>query len=127
MTINAPDDWRDHAQLLDGGFSEFEIQRVIHSGEIVGFAEIAGGQSGIVQLLAADDFDYAVSSEEVTSLLLPVPGFVYAPVTEGADAGYAYVCVNGKPVGKVPVIYGETIEKIPDKKKSFFERLIGGD
>lgn len=127
VTINAPDDWRDHAQLFEQGFSGFQIERVVNIGEIVGFVEIAGGQSGVVQLLAADDFDYALSPEEITSLLIPGSGFVYAPVTEGADAGFVYVCINGKTVGKVPVVYGETIEKIPQENKNFFERLIGGD
>lgn len=127
VTINAPDDWRDHAQLLNQGFSGFEMRRIISSGEIVGFVEISGGESGVAQLLAADSFDYALSPDEVTTLQMPGTGFVYAPVAEGADAGYIYVCINGNPVGKVPVIYGETIEKVPQEKKNFFERLIGGD
>ena len=127
VTINAPDDWRDHAQLLNQGFSAFEIQRIVENGEIVGFVEIAGGQSGVAQLLAAEDFDYPLSPEETTSLLIPGAGFVYAPIAEGAEAGYAYVCIDEKPVAKIPVVYGETIEKIPVEKKNFFERLIGGD
>ena len=50
--------------------------------------------------------------------------FVYAPVAEGADAGYAYVLLSGKAVGKIPVVYGETIEMAPEKeKRSFFRRM----
>ena len=126
VTINAPDDWSDHAQLLNQGFSGFEMTRIVSKGEIVGFLEIAGGQSGVVQLLSADDFQYPLAFDEVTTLMVPGTGFVYAPVAEGAAAGYAYVCLNGKSVGKIPVIYGETIEKIPVEKKNFLERLIGG-
>lgn len=127
VTINAPDDWRDHAALLNQGFSGFAHCRVVSWGEIVGFVEIAGGQSGNVQLLADRDFDYALSPQEKTTLRIPGPGFVYAPVAEGADAGFAYVCIDGKPVGKVPLVYGETVEMVPQEDKSFWERLIGGD
>lgn len=127
VTINAPDDWHDHAALLNQGFSGFAHCRVVSRGEIVGFVEIAGGQNGNVQLLADGDFDYALSPEEKTTLRIPGPGFVYAPVAEGADAGFAYVCIDGKPVGKVPLVYGETVEMVPQEDKGFWERLIGGD
>ena len=127
VTLNAPDDWNDHAALLSHGFSGFEHRRIVSCGEIVGFVEIVGGQSGNVQLLAAGDFDYALAAEETASLSVPGAGFVYAPVVSGADAGFAHVCINGKSVGKVPLVYGETIEKLPQEEKSFWKRLIGGD
>ena len=126
VTINAPDDWNDHAALLRQGFSNYEIQRIVSSGDIVDFFEIAGGESGNVQILAADDFDYALSDCERVTLTLPGSGFVYAPVAEGADAGFAHICIDGKSVGKVPVIYGETIEKTEPQRISFWQRLIGG-
>ena len=127
VTINAPDDWNDHEALLNQGFSDFSNQRILTAGETVGYAEIAGGQSGCVELLAAEDFDYALSSEEEAELVVPGPGFVYAPVTAGADAGFVHVCIGGKSVGKVKLIYGQTVEKEPEEEKSFWQRLFGGD
>ena len=127
VTINAPDDWDDHAALLNQGFSGFEHRRIVSTGEIVGFAEIAGGLSGNVQLLAAEDFDYVLAPEEKMTFVVPGTGFVYAPVAQGGDAGYVYICVDGKSVGKVPVRYGETIEKQPQEQRSFWQRLIGGE
>lgn len=127
VTINAPDDWNDHMAMLNQGFSGFEQKRIVSTGEIIGFAEIAGGFSGSVQLLAADNFDYALAPDEKVSFVVPGTGFVYAPVACGADAGFVHVCVDGKSVGKVPVQYGETIEQIPQKKLNFWQRLVGGD
>ena len=127
VTINAPDDWNDHMAMLNQGFSGFEQKRIVSTGEIIGFAEIAGGFSGSVQLLAADNFDYALAPDEKVSFVMPGTGFVYAPVACGADAGFVHVCVDGKSVGKVPVQYGETIEQIPQKELNFWQRLVGGD
>ena len=127
VTINAPDDWNDHTVLLNRGFSDFEIQRLVSSGDLIGFAEIAGGETGNVQLLAGDNFDYARSAQDQVTLVFPGTGFVYAPVVQGAEAGFVHVCIDGKSVGKVPVIYGETVEKTMEQKRSFWERLSGGD
>lgn len=127
VTINAPDDWNDHRILLEQGFSGFTHRNIVQQGQIMGFAQIVGGDQGQVQLLAEEDFDYALAPDEEVSLLIPGTGFVYAPVTAGAEAGFVHVCVDGSSVGKVPLIYGQTIEKIQDTKNSFWDRLIGGD
>ena len=126
VTINAPDDWQDHAKLLEEGFERYHIQRIVTKGDVAGVVEVAGGDGRKVSVLAADHFVYALADGEHHYLMLPGPGFVYAPVTESADAGFAYVMVEGKAVGKVPVIYGETIEMTKPKKVGFWKRIFGG-
>ena len=44
--------------------------------------------------------------------------------TDGADAGYAYVLIGGKAVGKFPVVYGATIEQTVTEKKPFWKKLL---
>lgn len=127
VTLNDGDDWRDHAALLEEGFARYSHCRILREDDLVGTLEVAGGQLGRVEVRAAEDFSYSLAAEEHPVLMLPGPGFVYAPVAEGADAGYAYVLIEGKAVGKVPVVYGQTIEQIPTEEKSFLEKLFGGD
>ena len=67
-----------------------------------------------------------MAENEKVSLALVGPGFVYAPVAAGADAGFAYVCIDGNAVGKVPLCYGETVEQVKEEEKSFLEKLFGG-
>ena len=124
VTIDDPDDWDDHAALLEEGFSRYSVQRVVNAGDYVDTLEVVGGENHKVQVLAAEDFDYALAPEERPQLALPGPGFVYAPAVEGADAGYAYVLIEGKAVGKVPVVYGETIEQEQEEEKSFWDQLF---
>lgn len=127
VTINAPDDWQDHATLLNNGFRDFSNRRVVTAGDCVGRIEIAGGQSMSVELLATENFDYAMMDDERPELVIPGPGFVYAPVAEGAYAGVAHVCINGKSVGTVRLVYGQTVELIPEEKQPFWKRVIGGN
>ncbi len=124
VTMDAPDDWNDHASLLEAGFSRYHVKRVVDKGQHVGTLEVVGGESGRVQIQAAEDFDYALAPEEHPQLVLPGPGFVYAPAVEGADAGVVYAVIEGKAIGKIPVVFGNTIEQTPEEEKSFWEKLL---
>ena len=123
VTINAPDDWADHAALLNDGFSRYTVRQIVTAGECLGTVEIEGGESSYAQLLAAEDFSYALADGEQVSVTPIGTGFVYAPTVEGADAGFAWVKVDGKAVGKVPLHYGETVERIPEET-SFWDSLF---
>ena len=123
VTIDAPDDWNDHASMLEAGFSRYHVETVVTKGQYVDTLEVVGGQNQRVQVLAGEDFSYALAPEERPQLMLPGPGFVYAPAVEGADAGVAYVLIEGKAVGKIPVVYGQTVEQKLPEEKSLFTRL----
>ena len=126
VTMNDPNDWQDHAKLLEDGFSQFSVQEIVTKGQCLGSVEIAGGESGRVQLLAGEDFSYSLASMETAEIVLQGPGFVYAPVVKGQAAGFAYVCIGDCAVGKIPLIYGKTVEQLKQPEKSFWEKLFGG-
>ena len=125
VTLNDPNDWQEHQALLEEGFARFHVQRVVTAGDRIGELEVAGGDGGRVEILAAEHFVYALAPEENPQVALPGPGFVYAPVAEGADAGVAYVLIQGKAVGKFPVVYGRTVELEREEPESLWEKLFG--
>jgi len=127
VTMNDRNDWQDHRSLMEDGFTDYAVRKLVCAGECLGHAEIISGEKATVELLAATDFSFALSKGEQPELILPKPGFVYAPVARGQEAGVAYVCLDGKPVGKIPLIYGETVEMESIKKPSLWEKLFGGD
>jgi len=123
VTIDDPDDWNDHAALLESGFSRYSVKRIVTKGQYVDTLEVVGGENHNVQVMAAEDFLYALAPDEVPQLMVPGPGFVYAPAVEGADAGFAYVLLEGRAIGKVPVVYGQTIEQTPEEP-SYWQKLL---
>jgi D-alanyl-D-alanine carboxypeptidase len=123
VTIDDPNDWQDHAAFLEDGFSQYRMQTVLKQGQEVGVMEIVGGENRQVQLLAAQAYSYPLAPGEEPMLMIPGPGFSYAPAVEGADAGVVYVLINGRAVGKVPVIYGQTVEQKAEQEKDFFAKL----
>lgn len=123
VTMNAPDDWNDHKHLLDKGFCDYSVRKIIEKGACLGYADIAGGQAGQVSLIATEDFSYALTDSEVPQIVLSGPGFVYAPVVHGQSAGYAYICIGEETIGKVPLIFGQTVEQETVKEPSFWEKV----
>ncbi len=126
VTMNDPNDWQDHAALMEQGFADYTVKQLVWENQCLGTAEVAGGQAGEVELLATEDFSYAVRPEESPQLVLQGPGFVYAPVVEGQSAGWCYVCLGDKTVGKIPLVYGETIEQEKEQKRSLLQKIFGG-
>ena len=124
VTIDDPDDWDDHAALLEAGFSRYGVTPIVAKGQLVDTLEVVGGEARQVQILAAEDFSYALAEGERPQLMLPGPGFVFAPAVEGAEAGEAYVLIEGKAIGKIPVVYGQTIEQTKTEEKRFWQKLF---
>jgi len=127
VTMNDADDWHDHSDLLEKGFSRYNVQRVVTAGDRVGTVEVVGGaENTTVTVVAGEHFTYALAPEEQVQLVLPGPGFVYASVAEGGDAGIAYIVLNGNAVGKIRVCYGQTVEKKHVDEKTLWQKLFGG-
>lgn len=126
VTINAPNDWQDHKNLLQEGFERYSIKQVINAGDCVGEMELESGEALCVRLIADEDFYYALADDEQTEIVLPGPGFAYAPVVEGQYAGDACIWIGDCLIGKVPLVYGDTVEQNEEKERSFWDRLWGG-
>ena len=124
VTIDDGNDWVDHAAMLDEGFSRYHLCRIVEKGECLGSVEIFGGRQDRVNVIAAEDFSYAVGENEKPHVVLSPPGFVYAPVVEGAEAGYAYVCIGDKAVGKIAVVYEQTVEQTPTQRVPFWKKWM---
>jgi len=127
VTINDGDDWKDHAALLENGFSQYTVKTIVTEGECLGVRDVAGGQSDKVQLLAAEGFRFSLTEGEKPKIVISGPGFAYAPVVQGAEAGYGYILLGEETVGKVPLVYGQTVEQErPQQKKHFWDGWFGG-
>ena len=124
VTINDPQDWQDHADLLEVGFSRYQVRQVVSAGAVLGTVEVVGGENSRVQVIAAEDYAYALAEGENPVTMLPGAGFVYAPAVEGADAGFAYVLLGGKAIGKIPVVYGATVEQTREEEINFWKKIF---
>ncbi len=126
VTINDGNDWQDHATLLNNGFSQYTLRTIVKKGVCLGSREVLNGTGETVKLLAAETFEFPLTTEEIPQIILSLPNFDYAPVVEGEQAGYAYICLEDDCVGKVALVYGETVEQQAQEKKPFWSGWFGG-
>ncbi len=124
VTMNDGNDWKDHQTLMESGFADFSVRQLVSAGDCMGMVSVISGEAAYAELLAAEDFSYALAPGERPEIVLSKPGFVYAPVVRGQEAGYAYVCIEGKTVGKIPLVYGQTVEMEKEEERSLWERLF---
>lgn len=124
VTISDPDDWVDHEALLEKGFSNYCSREIVAENTLLGTVEIAGGQENSVALMASENFVFPIAADETPRIVLPAPGFVYAPVVQGQTAGYARIYLADRCIGKVLLTYGSTVEKTEESKKGNF--TLGG-
>ena len=125
VTINAPQDWTDHACLIEQGFSRFNQRRLIEAGQILGSRPVLSGKQALSLVISSQDFSYALADDERVRIVLGGSETVFAPVYEGDDAGFAYVMLNDRVVGKVPLLYGQTVELKAAENTPFWRRRIG--
>ena len=126
VTMNDGNDWQDHQSLMETGFANYTACRIVNKGDCIGTVPVISGEDTCVTLIAAEDFSYSLAQGESAEIVFSKPGFVYAPVAQGQEAGYAYICLDGKPVGKISVTYGQTVEMETEKKQSLWEKLLKG-
>ena len=126
VTISDPNDWQDHINLFETGFHRYTEKMIVTEGDTLGTVELAGGEDSCVQLVAKESFSYPLSEGENIQVHLPQPGFVYAPVAENQHAGYAHIYLDNVWIGRVPIVYGNTVEQKLEQEPGFWQRLLGG-
>ena len=124
VTLDDPCDWDDHRRFLEEAFCRYTTQRIVTKGQCISTVEVAGGEERKIELLAAENFYYALAEGESPQLVHNGPGFVYAPAVEGAAAGHVYVLLEGNAVGKIPLVYGRTVEVQQEEDRPFWKKWL---
>lgn len=84
VTLNAPDDWRDHTVLLDYGFEHYEMVTLAQAGAFRYAMPVTGGTEPTVLLTNERPLCMALPKDrgEPTYRVLSASRFLYAPQAE---------------------------------------------
>jgi D-alanyl-D-alanine carboxypeptidase (penicillin-binding protein 5/6) len=125
VTMDAPNDWADHAALLDYGFSAFTSTVLAEEGQMLGSVPVICGQRDACACRLAADLSVPLLPGEQAEIRLCLPRFVFAPVEADSHAGWAVALVDGQEVAREELRYGETVA-YKAQTQNWLERLLGG-
>ena len=102
VTLNAPNDWRDHAALLDFGFSAYERLRFDDASFDI---PVISGEKDSIGVRQAIPLSVLISKErgEISRTVL-LPRFVWAEVNEGEILGEIIYECNGTVIARSPLV-----------------------
>jgi len=123
VTLDAPDDWRDHTAMLDYGFETYESLLLCDSGELVINHSVIGGRENYT----------VVSNKDALRITLPrkhapierkieLFPFSYAPISADEPLGKAVFICDGEVIGEIELYAKYSIEA-REYKKSLIERI----
>lgn len=104
VTLRDPDDWRDHAALLDYGFESYTMQTLTRAGEPWGLAPVRGSLCRFAPVCAAEDVRYPLAAGERITASVRWNGAVQAPASAGTAAGTLIFTLNGETVGETELV-----------------------
>ncbi len=109
VTLSAPDDWTDHANMLNYGFERVKRKNVIAKGEELGVAIIENGKEICTKIIAKDTFDVSLLNSSKCMAYFCPPESIEAPVKKGQKIGEVKIYIDGKQIGTVSAVAKDTV------------------
>jgi len=123
VTLNAPDDWQDHREMMDYALSLYSSVEVATSGAHKHTIPVVGGKEKSVTLKNRDSLSISLRDVTKLEIKLEAPRFVYAPITDTNKAVAKMVyTLDGKEIASLPLYPEKTVKAA--EKKSFFQKIL---
>lgn len=104
VTLNAPNDWADHAALFDYGFATYPRTLVAAAGEGTDIP-VTDSLCRFTRVSTVSDFYYPLAEGEQVTQTVDLPQQMSAPVLAGFPAGRVTFTLNGDEIGQLSLLY----------------------
>lgn len=122
VTLNDPDDWVDHANMLDYGFTQVKPTEIVLPDPVS--IPVIGGEKEKVTLQLAEKLTLPLSQEESQSVSfkLSAEPFLYAGFKAGRTVGNAEIFLDGKYVCTVELVTEQGVKAV-EPQQGFFRKM----
>ena len=131
VTLGSPEDYThyiDGMKLLEYGFANFTLEKVVAKGDIFGKVKVLYGREDEMEVEAAEDIFYTVKNgESLSPVVTPtLAESVEGPAPAGIDGGDVVITLNGEEIGRCDLVTSEEIRKrnVFQWLADFFKALI---
>ena len=130
VTLNDPNDWADHAQMLDAAFAKYEPVTLHEAGDEITTLRVFGGDTDSVPLHTQNALTVYLLPGELERLQTVRYGdrICYAPVVRTAQAGQIEYRIGDAVLARDTLVYGGAVLLTPEEKslpERILERIFG--
>lgn len=94
VTLNAPDDWSDHQNLLNFGFENYKMTTVIGADIPLCRTDVIGSDGKSVAAVPTENIDYPITQTEKSSTELSIYPEISAPLKKDEKIGEVTVVIT---------------------------------
>ena len=126
VTLNAPDDWNDHKNMLDYAFSTTEYFPVILSGMTINAITVKNGTSKTVEISAQKDFYITENKDDKfknITVKCHIPKELIAPIYKGDKIGELSVYYKDELQTTIDLCASANVEFETKKHNDFLENF----
>ncbi|MCI8478251.1 MAG: D-alanyl-D-alanine carboxypeptidase [Oscillospiraceae bacterium] len=124
VTLHDPNDWADHAALLDYGFSHYPRHILARAGKVFQTVPVTGSLNRFVSVETAGPVFYPLTAAERVRAEVVLPTSVQAPLERGAIAGRLVFYLDSVPIGETYLLYSQDIREDTAQNGNLFGRLL---
>lgn len=123
VTLNAPNDWKDHAALYDYGFDAYHRHVLATAGKEAWYVKVKGSLVQMAGVCTETDVYYPLAEADQVSARVTLGREVEAPVRQGEIAGDITFYLNGEPIGSTYLVYARDVHLDVPKYRGLLQRL----
>lgn len=126
VTLNAPNDWKDHAEMVEFGFSDVFETVSWKKGEQIAEVPVFSGCEPFSALEVAGDMSVCLTRDEAERAVIDIelPRYLWAPVRGGSAAGKITVKLDGELIGSVDLTARHAIGEIRVPPQKWWQKLF---
>ena len=124
VTLSDPNDWEDHAELLDYGFETYPRHVLARAGKRFRTLPVEGSLIRSVAVETSHDVYYPLTAQERVRAVIDLPKQVEAPVEVGTVAGSLSFWVGEEEIGRTYLLYSASVRKDGAPSGSVLDRAL---
>jgi len=124
VTLSDPNDWEDHAALLDYGFAVWPRRMLVQAGQRLGAVQVDGSLVRQVGVAAGCDVYYPLAPEEEVRILVNLPEKIKAPIEKGSAAGSVSFWLGEEEIGRADLLFDASVRDDCSKSGFALTRLL---
>lgn len=104
VTLHDPNDWEDHAALLDYAFERYHSHLLARGGKALATVAVEGSLAPAVGVVTASEIRYPLADNETPTARIHLPAKLKAPVKQGEVVGALVFSLNGQEIGRTDLL-----------------------